>query len=319
MSTQQPQSLESATVHITKMSTTTADVTENVDWLSRMMMTGLEGAEVLSAEIVPPIDGGDAQWTLVQRFYSAAEVERWLQSESRRKLLEEIAPKLDKNEIALSETMDASYGSAGSVAVAIVTHIKPGQEREYCECERNFQTAQTKYPGYRGAYLQPPTRGTPGIWTTLTRFDCPASLDKWLSSSERKKLLERSEQIVSSTDYQMVGTSFPGWFGSQGAGAKGPPNWKTAMLILLGLYPIVMLEIRYLMPMLHGLDAAVANFTGNIISCALTTWVTMPICIKIFNSWLFPSSSTPKWSNSAGIMILICLYAIEIALLWRLL
>jgi uncharacterized protein len=320
MGTEQPASSQPATVHITRLNApNSAHFHEYIDWLARLMMIGVESSGVLSAEIVPPAASGENEWTLVQRFHSADHIENWRKSESRSKLLDEIRPKVEANEVFLSETDDTAYGIVGNVAVAIVTRVKAGQEAEYLECERSFQSAQTKSPGYRGVYVQPPTSGTPGMWTTLIRFDSPTSLDNWFSSAERQKLLEKSDQVVSSTDYQMVQTSFPGWFTAQNDGAKGPPNWKTAMLILLGLYPIVMFEIRYLMPLLHGVQPAAANFAGNVISCALTTWVTMPLAIKLFNSWLFPTSKTPKWMNPVGVIVLFGLYVFEIALLWRLL
>ena len=91
------------------------------------------------------------------------------------------------------------------------------------------------------------------------------------------------------------------------------------MLILLGLYPIVMLEIRYLNPALHGVPAAAANFIGNIISVALTTWVTMPLAIKAFTPWLFPKKETPTWVSPVSFALLLVIFALEIALLWRLL
>jgi antibiotic biosynthesis monooxygenase (ABM) superfamily enzyme len=282
------------------------------------MMVGVEGSGVLSAEIVPPSDHDQTEWTLVQRFHSPEKIDSWRVSEPRLKLLEELAPKLERKEISLSEGVERTYGTVGSVAVAVVTQVKPGQEAAYCKCEGAYQSAQAKCSGYRGVYVQPPTSGTPGMWTTIIRFDSPEALDQWFTSSERKKLLEQSNPVVSSTDYQMVDTSFPGWFPSK-QGAKGPPNWKTALLILLGLYPIVMLEIRFLNPQLNGLSPAFANFIGNIISVSLTTWVTMPAAIKAFDSWLFPTDKTPKWSGPAAIIVLICLFLIEIALLWRLL
>jgi antibiotic biosynthesis monooxygenase (ABM) superfamily enzyme len=124
---------------------------------------------------------------------------------------------------------------------------------------------------------------------------------------------------VNSTDYQTVTGSFPGWFPAQEKGQKGPPNWKTAMLILLGLYPIVMLEIRFLNPTLHSLPSAIANFIGNTISVALTTWVTMPLLIKAFTPWLFPKKETPAWVSPLSFALLLAFFALEIALLWRLL
>ena len=113
--------------------------------------------------------------------------------------------------------------------------------------------------------------------------------------------------------------SFPGWFPAKETGGKGPPNWKTAALILLGLYPIVMLEIRYLNPQLHSLNPAIANFIGNSISVALTTWVTMPLSIKAFTPWLFPKKDTPAWVSPVSVVVVLVIFALEIALLWRLL
>jgi uncharacterized protein len=307
------------TVHITKLEVHAGDVGARIDWLVRLMMAAVESSGVLSAEILPPTVSNQMHWTLVQCFHNEQQVQNWQASAQRARLLAELAPDLEKKEISISEAVDAGYGSVGSVAVAVVTKVKPGLESVYLECEGKFQVAQSRYPGYRGVYVQPPTSNTPGMWTTLIRFESPASFQTWFNSQERKKLLEASDQLVSSTDYQHVGTSFPGWFPSDSAGSKGPPNWKTAMLILLGLYPIVMLEIRFLMPVLHGLPPALANFIGNSISVMLTTWLTMPLFIKLFKQWLFPTAQTAKWIAVGGTLACLLIYALLIALLWRLL
>ena len=308
-----------ATVHLTKMSVMSGAAGDHIDWLARLMMVGVGSGAVLSAEIIPPSSPDEHVWTLVQRFHEQRLIAEWHTNSERLKLLEELAPKIERNEIALTEAESSTYGTVGSVAVAIVTHVKSGLESTYREFEKQFQSAQAKRRGYRGVYLQPPTKATPGIWTTLIRFDTPDALDEWFISEERKKLLALSDPVVSSTDYQKISTSFPGWFPAQEGGGKGPPNWKTAMLILLGLYPIVMLEIRFLNPTLHALNPAAANFIGNMISVALTTWVTMPLSIKAFTPWLFPKKDTPAWVSPASFALILVIYALEIALLWRLL
>ncbi len=315
------QSTQSAahTVHLTKMSVESGDVAEQVDWLARLMMVGVGGGAVLSAEIIPPGSPDENVWTLVQRFHDQELIAEWQANSDRLKLLEEMAPKIEEAEIVLTEAECSTYGTVGSVAVAIITHVKSGMELTYREFEKQFQSAQAKRRGYRGVYLQPPTKKTPGVWTTLIRFDSPDALDEWFVSDERRKLLALSDPVVSSTDYQTITGSFPGWFPAQETGGKGPPNWKTAMLILLGLYPIVMLEIRFLNPQMHGLNSAVANFIGNSISVALTTWVTMPLLIKAFTPWLFPKKETPPWVSPVSLAVLVLLFALEIALLWRLL
>jgi antibiotic biosynthesis monooxygenase (ABM) superfamily enzyme len=314
------QSAQSAdhTVHLTKLSVKSGDAGEHVDWLTRLMMVGIGRGAVLSAEVIPPSSPDEKVWTLVQRFHDPRLIEEWQANSERLKLLDELTPKIKENEIAITEAVSSTYGTVGSVAVAIVTHVKPGQETTYHEFEKEFQSAQARRRGYRGVYLQPPTKKTPGLWTTLIRFDSPDALDEWFVSDERKKLLALAEPVVSSTEFQSVTGSFPGWIPVK-EGQKGPPNWKTAMLVLLGLYPIVMLEIRFLNPQMHSLNSAVANFIGNSISVALTTWVTMPLLIKVFSPWLFPKKDTPPWVSPVSLSVLVLLFALEIALLWRLL
>ncbi|PZM86267.1 MAG: hypothetical protein DKT66_02395 [Candidatus Melainabacteria bacterium] len=317
-SSSQPEPSAVNTVHLTKLLVKSGGG-EHVDWLTRLMMVGVGSGSVLSAEIIPSSTPDENEWTLVQRFHDDRLLAEWQARPDRLKLLDELAPDIAANEVALTEAISSTFGTVGSVAVAIVTQVKPGQESAYREFEKQFQSAQAKRRGYRGVYLQPPTKKTPGVWTTLIRFDSPDALDEWFISEERKNLLTLAEPVVSSTDYQAVTGSFPGWFPSQEAGQKGPPNWKTALLILLGLYPIVMLEIRFLNPTMHSLNPAIANLIGNAISVALTTWVTMPLLIKAFTPWLFPKKETPTWVSPVSLAVLVAVFAIEVALLWRLL
>jgi antibiotic biosynthesis monooxygenase (ABM) superfamily enzyme len=314
-----PLAPSAATVHLTKLSVKSGDVGEHIDWLTRLMMAGVGTGAVWSAEIVPPSSPDENMWTLVLRFHEHHLIAAWQANSERLSLLEELAPKIAGNRVALDEAESSSYGTVGSVTVAIVTHVKSGLESTYREFEKQFQSAQAKRRGYRGVYVQPPTKKTPGTWTTLIRFDSPDALDEWFVSDDRKKLLELSDPVVSSTDYQKITGSFPGWFPAQETGGKGPPNWKAALLILLGLYPIVMLEIRYLNPALHGLNPAAANFIGNVISVSLTTFVTMPLFIKAFTPWLFPKKDTPEWVSPGSFALILVIFALEIALLWRLL
>ena len=87
---------------------------------------------------------------------------------------------------------------------------------------------------------------------------------------------------------QRVDTSFPGWVPNDPATGKPPNIWKTACLVLLTLFPVVMLELKFLNPHLRGLPPALATFTGNAISVLLTTWPLMPLAIRFFRPWLFP-------------------------------
>ncbi len=127
------QSAQSAahTVHLTKLSVNSGDGGEHVDWLARLMMVGVGSGAVLSAEIIPPGSPDENVWTLVQRFHDNHLIAAWQANADRLKLLEELAPKIEANEVALTEVVSSSYGTVGSVAVAIVTNVKSGQESTY--------------------------------------------------------------------------------------------------------------------------------------------------------------------------------------------
>jgi antibiotic biosynthesis monooxygenase (ABM) superfamily enzyme len=78
-----------------------------------------------------------------------------------------------------------------------------------------------------------------------------------------------------------------------------------------------MLETRFLkLPV----NPSLGMFIGNSISVAMTTYLTMPLFIKVLHWWLFPKSDTSKVAvNAAGAALVFLLYAISVAALWHLL
>jgi antibiotic biosynthesis monooxygenase (ABM) superfamily enzyme len=270
----------------------------------------------LNSEIAPHSAERGA-WSMTLRFRDTTSLDAWRQSETWHRLVRDAEGLLaDKTSIEI-EAKDA--GHEGGVVEVIVTRVKPGKEDAYRQWETKIQEAQSKYPGYLGSYVQPPIAGDLG-WTTLMRFASPEQLDKWLKSPERTRLLREVEPLIDYAHLQRVDSSFPGWFPTDPDTGKGPPNWKAAMLVLLGLFPIVMLESRFLSPRLAALNSSASMFVGNVISVALTTWLTMPLFIKAFHWWLFPSSASSKIQvDIAGAGIIIVLFAVEVAALWHLL
>jgi antibiotic biosynthesis monooxygenase (ABM) superfamily enzyme len=115
-------------------------------------------------------------------------------------------------------------------------------------------------------------------------------------------------------------TSFPGWVPMDPLTGEPPPNWKAALLVLLGLFPIVMLEMRFLGDLFTPLgiqNASLATFFGNVISVGLTSFVTMPLFVKWFAWWLFPKGNKSA-QTAKGTAILCILFAIEVIVLWNL-
>jgi uncharacterized protein len=125
----------------------------------------------------------------------------------------------------------ADFHARGSVTEVIATRVRPGLESAFHDWSARIQQAQAEFPGYRGTYLQAPSREQ-AAWTTLIRFATTRQLDDWLASAERRRLIEASAALVESWSSRRLEGAFAGWFPPGGAG-PAPPGWKPSMIVLL--------------------------------------------------------------------------------------
>ena len=277
-------------------------------------LTRAAGFEGFVNSEMTPASAESSFWMVMLRFRAVGNLDGWRKSETWRTLLGEAQGFIaDKSSIEIEIKED---GADAGVVEVIVTKVKPGKESAYRQWETQIQQAQSKFPGYRGSYVQPPIAGELG-WTTLMRFDSAEQLEGWLKSSQRAALLRDVEPLIDYAHLQRMETSFPGWFPTDPKTGQGPPNWKAAMLVLLGLFPIVMLESRFLSPHLASLNSSLGMFIGNVISVALTTWGTMPLFIKALDWWLFPKPEAAKSADWKGTLVIFALYALSVAIFWE--
>ena len=68
------------------------------------------------------------------------------------------------------------------------------------------------------------------------------------------------------------------------------PDWKTALAILLVLYPTVMLLAKFVGPTLSAIAPQpwLGTFLNLAISIVLLTWVLMPLSARLLRRWLDP-------------------------------
>jgi uncharacterized protein len=145
----------------------------------------------------------------------------------------------------------------------------------------------------------------------LIRFATPTQLDAWLASAERRRLIAESESLVEAWSSRRLATPFGGWFPGEGIGGM-PPNWKQSMVVLLMLFPIVVLEMRFLVPLTRALNPVLGTFLGNAISVGLLAWPVMPLANRAFDWWLRPSPASAGPTTRLGTALLVGLYVSEI-------
>jgi hypothetical protein len=268
----------------------------------------------ISSDIMPP-DAHDDRWTTLLNFDTRDSLAAWQRSDVRAGLVAELAPLMiggDLGEVMQTESPDSAQ--PGSTATQVIfSRIKPGMQPSYRAWAARMQQEQARYPGYRGTYLQAPGPGGTH-WITMLRFDTTEHLNAWLAAPERAAMLEEARPFIEGEELLRLATSFPGWVRIDPATGKGPPDWKTALLVLLGLYPIVAIELKFLNPLLVGLPPALGMFIGNVLSVAATSFLTMPFLVRAFDGWLFANTKETSRTGATGLAILAALFAAEIGL-----
>lgn len=289
------------------------------DWQAKFNAKIASFPGFLSLEILSPSASAEGEWVLVQRFYKGDKAEEWHSSKEYAELLKEVEPFLLLGDPhALREEKMQLVDKQSGVTEVFVTQVSPDKVVAYRDWTAKIHQAEAKFPGFRGVYVQAPTPGRGHDWITLLQFDTTENLDRWLSSPERQAILQESSTLVAALDSHRVISPYAGWFASFSKQGVFPPAWKQGMLVLLVLFPIVMLESKYLNPRLASLNPSLGTFIGNSISVALVTWPLMPFAIKKLRWWLSIKDSEKFGTMLMGLGLVLGLYLLEILLLWKL-
>lgn len=253
------------------------------------------------------------KWAVVQRFSSKNGANAWRQSSPCLELLSEVQNYLVKR---IEETDKSETSGEGNVTEIIVTEVNPEQEEAYRKWSAEIHQVEAKFPGFQGVYIQSPRNGGKN-WITLLQFDTQKNLDNWLESPERHELLKNSGSAMISCETHRVLSPYAGWFASLAKKGDLPALWKQTMIILLVLFPIVMLQMKYLNPLTAGLNRSLATFIANAISVSLISFPFMPIAIWFLGWWLAPSGKKAMQQTIMGTAIVLLLYFIEVLIFWN--
>jgi uncharacterized protein len=281
-------------------------------WLTELNKTVATFPGYISAVVIPPVPPLQSDWVMVQRFQSLEQLGVWLDSDARRSLLAKSTSLLvDEGTTNVIEGASTDASPQDMVTEIITVSVKPGMEEAYHAWVDRVRQMEAKFPGYQGLQLQPPIPGLRDDWVSLLRFDTSEHLNAWLESDARRAALQEVEPFIDQRE-QQVATAFSGWFTFGDTLGQVPPNWKQAMVVLLALFPVVMIELLYLSPLLQSLNLSVATFIGNLLSVAALTWALVPWVNRAFGWWLRPTSSNSLKVEVAGIALITGLYALSV-------
>lgn len=306
------QEIEKANIVITRVTVASEGKDFFVEWQSKLQDVIANFPGFLSLEILAPNEQQTA-WMVVQRFSDPMAARHWKLSPERKVLFDELYS-IYKEGI---EEVSSEEQTLSGVTEVIITEVVPEKNNFYRQWLSKIHEAEARLPGFRGMYVQTPIKGQGRYWVTFLQFDTSENLDKWLNSPVRQEILKELGPLIKAFESHRIISPYAGWFGSIAKIGAMPPLWKQTMLVLLVLFPIVMMEFKYLNPLTKALNLSLGTFIGNAISVMLISWPMMPIAIFLFGWWLTPQAWNWKKINVLGTLILLGIYLVEIILFWH--
>ena len=160
------------------------------------------------------------------------------------------------------------------------------------------------YPGYQATEIYPPT-GDGEEWVVIIHFDDESTLQAWLDAPERAEWVADLTHEARAFRIQTMPTGFGSWVAGQTDGGMPLPHWKSFLLVLVGLYPVVMLLTLVVSPRTAGVGMAVAMLIGNILSVAILEWIVMPLLNRALGPWLGAQGIAGRRTSVAGAALLV--------------
>ncbi len=256
---------------------------------------------------------GRLDWGVEVTFRDSDLLDAWLDSDERRAVLREGE---SQGWWRCSSDLILTRGEAPAANVGIFLHsVAPGKETEFIAAQSELTRSSSAFPGYEGTVVFP--ADSAGQWTSVLRFRSADQLAEWMRSRERQEALPRLRGELT-RDFAQLARSAP--FGSTIRVADGQtritPAWKTAMLVLLCLYPTVMVLSKSLSPALEnlGVSQSLSLFTGNVVSIVALQWVLVPAVSRPFRRWLDPIDGASSRIRLAGAAVIAVGYAALVGL-----
>ena len=177
-----------------------------------------------------------------------------------------------------------------ATTVVLSRRVRPGLEEPFARWVSGATEAVRAFPGFVREEVVPPVAGAQPEWVFVFTFDSPSSLRAWVASEERRAWLARSEPLVLAQGPAQVISGLEQLFGLVPPDvAPPPPVWKVACSVLLGLYPVTLLNMRVLGPQLAGLPLPLRALVTTAVLVILMTWVVMPLVTRALKPWLYPA------------------------------
>ncbi|MFE4502863.1 antibiotic biosynthesis monooxygenase [Rhodococcus sp. NPDC056743] len=194
--------------------------------------------------------------------------------------------------------------------------VVAGRQDEFLRTQHLLIAESSRFSGYESALLLCSTADATR-WQSVLRFRTEPQLAAWMKSEQRAAVLPAlREELAEDFTESVRSTPFGTILRTENGQTRVTPNWKTAMIVLLVLYPTVMTLSRFLGPVLDDAGAPpwLSMWLSQIVSVGAMTWFLMPAVTRWFGRWLDPFDGAKLRTNVLGTVAVLAIYVGTLAL-----
>lgn len=185
-----------------------------------------------------------------------------------------------------------ALGQGEQGATVVISHrVREGQQAAYDAWLDEIGMRCGRMAGHLDRQIIRPIPGLTGTYTVIIRFETRDHLQQWMSSPERRQLIEKVRPLLAHDDDFFIRSGLDFWFAPEGAQARVPVRWKQMLVTWSAIYPLVLVVPLVVAPLLRRLGLPAARLsdtlfmTGTVV--ALMVYVVMPRYTKLLQRWLF--------------------------------
>lgn len=173
------------------------------------------------------------------------------------------------------------------VTAVIARRPAPGREAELLTWAAEFVAAAEAFPGHVETRTFAPTPPDNEDLVIAMTFDTAEHLTGWEQSDIRARLRERARPLVAGRPRAYAASGLEAILGGgDGEPVTPPPRWKTAIVIIIAIYPVNLLAQWLLAPELSGWPLLLRSVPTSIIAPVYVAYVGAPAVSRLLRTWL---------------------------------
>ena len=184
---------------------------------------------------------------------------------------------------------DISSGSVDDPVTVIVTRkAKIGMIAEFESWMDGIIHEALKFEGHMGVNVIRPTDESDPTYVIIFRFNNYASLLNWERSDERKRWIEKGENVTEGAARVEKVSGLEFWFTpGKDIHVAAPPRYKMALVVGSVLFVLLGTLVPQIQMFTKNLPPVLGILTGVLIMVPLMTYVIMPALTRLLRPWLF--------------------------------